>query len=85
MTRIAINDLLAEEKELTAKEMGEVAGGRIGYRRWRQYRHGYGVRYRYVTRRVRVKQRYRIVWYRNNVTAFGTNYGRWHRAGARAA
>jgi len=79
MSRIGINDLQVPEKVLSQKEMGEVVGGSIRYRRWNRYRYATSYRYRYVTtrRRVRVAQRVRYV--QSNLTATGTNYGSWRR------
>jgi len=75
MSRIIINDLEAQEKELTADEMNSVVGGAIRYRRRRQTRIVRGG-YRYVSRRVRVRTRTRRMT-RINTTASGTNFGRW--------
>ena len=73
MARIKIEDLSTQGQDLSAEEMGKVVGGRITYRHWTQRR----VRYRTVTRRVRV----RVLQTRRNVTARGTNYGRWRTSG----
>ena len=80
MARIAINDLDAQEKELTAAEMNDVVGGSIRYRRWQRtaYR-TQQVGYRYVTSRRRVPVYRRVRYVQSNITASGTNYGSWRR------
>lgn len=69
MARIKIEDLSTQGAELSKDEMGKVVGGAIRYRRWQQRR--------YVTRVVTRRVRVRVLQVRNNVSASGTNFGRW--------
>lgn len=79
MARIQIKDLQVAEKELTQQEMGGVVGGAIHFQRWSQSR--YQVQYRYIRRGNRMYVQHNVVRYeRHNVSAFGTNFGNWHRA-----